>query len=127
MVYDDAEVLYAEVRKDVGALLEEAFGALLSKSVPVSQELPSKSLDGSGNLIAFNTTFFSRRDVVKIPLRGASSFLKNKVVQTSLDGSVGYALMDCSEGGNLAVPKGLFADSMPVSGMSYLISLNPTH
>ncbi|KAF7980211.1 hypothetical protein HWV62_39313 [Athelia sp. TMB] len=118
MVYDDAEVLYAEVRKDVNTLLEEAFGALLSKSVPVSQEFPSKSLDSSGDLVAFNTTFFPRRDVVKIPLRGASSFLKHKVVQTSLDGSVGYALMDCSEGGNLAVPKGLFADSMPVSVQS---------
>lgn len=116
MVYDDAEKLYAEIREDVDALLEEAFGALLNKSVPISQEKPAKSLESSGSLVAINTTFFPRRDVVKIPLRGASSALKTKVVQTSLDGSIGYALMDCSEGGNLALPKGLFADSMPVQG-----------
>lgn len=116
MVYDDAEKLYAEVRKDVDALLEEAFSALLGKSAPISQDKPAKSLDSAGNLIGINTTFFPRRDVVKIPLHGASSALKTRVVQTSLDGGVGYALMDCSGGGNLAVPKGLFADAMPVHG-----------
>lgn len=130
MVYEDAEKLYAEVRKDVGSLLEEAFGALFKKSIPIYQDTPMRSLDTTGNLVAFNTTFFPRRDVVKVPLRGAPSLLKSQVVQTSLDGSsYGYALMDCSDGGNVAVPKGLFADSMPVQGMflrTYIICLPPS-
>lgn len=64
------------------------------------------------NLIAFNTTSFARRDVVKIPLGGGGggAQLKSKVVQTSKDGSIGYALMDCATGGSLAVLTGLYAD-----------------
>jgi len=118
MVYEDAEKLYAEVRKDGESLLEEAFGALFPKSLPISQGTPLKSSGGSGDLVAFNTTFFPRRDVVKIPLRGAASHLKSKVVQTSADSSVGYALMDNSRGESLSIPSGLYADCMPASGMS---------
>lgn len=120
MVYEDAEKLYAEVRKDGDALLEEAFEALFEKSVPLSQDGTLKSFDGPRDLVAFNTTFFPRLDVVKIPLRGAASLLKSKVVQTSVDGSIGYALMDSSAGGSLANPIGLYADCMPASGMFIL-------
>ena len=117
MVYEDAEKLYAEVRKDGGALLEEAFEALFHKSIPLSQETPLKSSVLSGDLVAFNTTFFLRRDVVKIPLQSAASHLKSKLVQTSADGTVGYALMDNIRGGGLSIPSGLYADCMPAWGM----------
>ncbi|KZT05154.1 glycoside hydrolase family 38 protein [Laetiporus sulphureus 93-53] len=110
MVYDDAEKLYAEVRKDGEQLLEDAFSALFPKSISLSN-----ATGGLGKLVAFNTTSFPRRDVVKVPLRGGAARLKSQVVQVSKDGTEGFALMDCAEGGNLALPNGLFADSMPVS------------
>jgi alpha-mannosidase len=87
MVYVDAEKLYAEVRKDDESLLEEAFGALFPKSLPISQGTPLKSSGGSGDLVAFNATFFPRRDVVRIPLRGFASHLNRrscKLQQTAL-------------------------------------------
>lgn len=115
MVYDDAEVLYGEVRKESEALIEEAFEALFQSSSPLS---PTAKVS-SGNLVAWNTTPFARRDVVKVPL-SSSTKLKSKVVQTSKDGKEGYALMDCSEGGSLAFASGLFADCNPASGMLYL-------
>ena len=118
MVYVDAEKLYAEVREDVESLLEDAFDTLFKRSTPLSLTKPLKTSSASGNLIAFNTTSFARRDVVKIPLSGAGAQLKSKVVQTSKDGSIGYALMDCAAGGSLAVPTGLYADCMPPVGMS---------
>ncbi|KAI0799601.1 glycosyl hydrolases family 38 N-terminal domain-containing protein [Irpex lacteus] len=90
MVYDDAEKLYAEVRKDGEAVLEAAFKTLF----PTPVRAP-------GSIIAYNTTFFPRRDVVQVPLAGKTSNLKSQVVQASEDGSVGYALLDCSEGGML--------------------------
>jgi alpha-mannosidase len=113
MVYDDAEKLYAEVRKDVESLLEEAFGALFHKSLPVSQESPLRVSDTSGNLVGFNTTFFPRRDIVKVPLCNGASHLKTDVIQRSINSDVGYVLMDCLDGGSLAVPSGSFAGCMP--------------
>jgi alpha-mannosidase len=124
MVYDDAEKLYAEVRKDGESLLEEAFEALFQKSLPLSHDTVLKPSNVAGDIVAFNTTFFPRRDVVKIPLRGGASQLKSKVVQTSLDGNVGYALMDSSGGYSLAIPSGLYADCMPASGMFIFSSRN---
>ncbi|PSR71657.1 hypothetical protein PHLCEN_2v12510 [Hermanssonia centrifuga] len=108
MVYDDAEKLYAEVRKDGEYLLEEAFGALFPKSLP----LTSATVKAPGNIVAFNTTPFPRRDVVQVPL---SPQMRSKVVQGSKDGLTGFALFDCSKGENLAHPTGFFADCMPVS------------
>ncbi|OSX57004.1 glycoside hydrolase family 38 protein [Postia placenta MAD-698-R-SB12] len=114
MVYEDAEKLYAEVRKEGEKLLEEAFGALFPKSIPVSPstQIPNKA----GRLIALNTTPFARRDVIKVPL-GGNARIKNQVVQASKDVKTGYALMESeSDGnGNLSVSTGLYADCMPVS------------
>ncbi|KAI0085525.1 glycoside hydrolase family 38 protein [Irpex rosettiformis] len=112
MVYDDAEKLYAEVRKDGEALLEAAFKTLFPDSVPLSKATNARS---PGTIVAYNTTFFPRRDVIQVLLSGKTSGLKSQVVQASADGSVGYALMDCSEGEHVARPSGLFANSMPVS------------
>jgi alpha-mannosidase len=119
MVYKDAEKLYAEVRKDGEALIEEAFEAILRASAPLA---PHAKLP-SGHLIALNTTFFPRRDVVKIPLGSGwdASKLKSKVVQTSKNGKDGYALMECSEGESVSFCSGLFADCNPVSGELFLV------
>jgi len=125
MVYDDAEKLYAEVRKDGKALLEEAFGVIFPDSVPLEPETQLKLINGSDDLVAFNTTFFPRRDVVKIPLgRGTASALTSKNVQASMDGKFGYTLAECSGGGTpgLLVPvlNNLDIACMPVSGAFYL-------
>lgn len=113
MVYDDAEKLYAEVRKDAEDLLQEATEVLLPNTMPLDATSVAET---AGNIVGFNTTFFPRRDVIEVPLTSAGTHLKAQVVQTSKDGSKGYALLDCSAGGHLARPVGFFADCMPVSG-----------
>ena len=82
MVYEDAEALYAEVKKGCEEILEEAFCVLFPGSVPVQSSMRSKSLGGSSKIIAFNTTFFSRWDIIRIPsLSKAGPSLKNLVLQ----------------------------------------------
>ncbi|CAL1697504.1 unnamed protein product [Somion occarium] len=108
MVYKDAEILYSEVRKDGKRLIEEAFKALF----------PTSAQSGPGSIIAYNSTFFPRRDVVKIPLKGSASRLRSQVVQASKDGSCGYALLDGTNGGHISHCTGLFADCMPVSAFT---------
>jgi hypothetical protein len=39
-------------------------------------------------------SFFDRREIVKVPLAGASAGLKSAVAQVEQNGSVGYAIMD---------------------------------
>lgn len=121
MVYDDAEVLYAEVQKEGLDILEEAFGVILPKSLPLSLNTDVKSITGAVDLVAFNTTFFPRLDVIQIPLIGAHRGLKSHVLQTSNDGSVGYALMHCPSGGSVGAlstsNNGLYGHLLPASGM----------
>ena len=113
MVYEDAEKLYAQINKDGGELIEEAFEAIFGFSSSDARTQPV-----SGNFIGFNTTPFPRRDVVKVPFAGPhAAKLKSKVVQTTKDGKQGYALMDCPGGGPLSSSSGMFADCHPVSGM----------
>ncbi|KAH7922134.1 glycoside hydrolase family 38 protein [Leucogyrophana mollusca] len=112
MVYDDAEKLYAEVRKDCTALLEEAFSVLIRSPVSLT---PQSKLGRPSELLAFNTTPFARRDVAKVSLVGNGKSLRSTLVQVSADGTAGYALMDTSDGGNIARPVGMFADCMPAS------------
>ena len=113
MVYDDAEKLYAEVRRDGNQLLADAWTTLFPESYSLSN---TAALSKRGSLVGFNTTHLPRRDVVQVPLGSGAAKLKGQVVQAAQDGSYGYALMDCSEGGQLSVPTGLFADCKPVSG-----------
>jgi alpha-mannosidase len=110
MVYEDAEKLYAEIKKDGNALLEGAFKVIFGEdSRPLA---PGAS---GGSVVAYNTTFFPRREVVTVPLDGSSDLVR-QVAQVSADGRTGYALFDATEGASIARPIGMFADCMPVSG-----------
>ena len=121
MVYKDAEVLYAEVKRDGEAILEDAFSALLPASVPVLPAMRTKSLGGSSKILAFNTTFLPRWDIVRIPsLSKAGPGLKSLILQASEDGKEGYAIMHCPGGGAIGELKhpssGLHELIKPVSG-----------
>ncbi|KAI0640866.1 glycosyl hydrolases family 38 N-terminal domain-containing protein [Trametes meyenii] len=113
MVYDDAEKLYAEVRKEGEALIEEAFKAIFPPSISLAD--PTFKLKKAGTLVGYNTTFFPRRDIIEVPLTGAASRLRSQVVQASKDGTVGLALMDCATQGGLSYGTGMYADCKPVS------------
>jgi len=113
MVYDDAEQLYSEVRKDCQVLLEDALGVLLSGSVPLSG---NSLISQPSNIIAVNTTPFARRDIVKIPISGASQNLLPKPTQTTVDGKLGYVLLQAQENEILAQPAVVSAENGPVSG-----------
>ena len=115
MVYDDAEKLYAKVKEDGLDLIEEAFSVLFPNSISLANLAASKTRS-NGSIIGYNTTFFPRRDVVKVPLAGDASHLKTQVVQATKDGKSGYALMDCTNGSTISSSTGLFADCMPASG-----------
>ncbi|KAI0697456.1 galactose mutarotase-like domain-containing protein [Cytidiella melzeri] len=115
MVYDDAEKLYAEVRKDCEDALEKAFEALFPESSPLTSAANTRT---PGTIMAYNTAFFPRRDVIQVPLKGYASSLKSQAVQASEDGSIGYALLDCLEGSHVARASGLFADCMPASAFT---------
>jgi alpha-mannosidase len=113
MVYDDAEQLYSEVRKDCQALLEDALGVLLSDSVPLSG---NSSISQPFNVIAVNTTSFARRDIVKIPISGPSENLLPKPAQTTVDGKDGYLLLQTQEHEILAQSAVVPTEHGPVSG-----------
>ena len=119
MVYDDSEVLYAEIKRDGEALIEEALSVLFPNSVPLTPATRSKSLAGSCKIVAYNTTFFPRWDIIKVPLTKAGSTLKSQILQASDDGREGYAIMHCAKGagpGELKSPSNaLHAHLKPVS------------
>lgn len=101
MVYEDAEQLYSEVRKDCQALLEDALAVLLSNSMPLFGDSP---VSQPFNIIAVNTTPFARRDIVKIPMSGAGQSLLAQPAQTTADGKHAYVLLETQENGILAQP-----------------------
>ncbi|KAG8962336.1 Glycoside hydrolase, 38 vacuolar alpha mannosidase [Tulasnella sp. 419] len=83
MVYEDAEVLYAEVAKEGKALINEAIGSLFSGSYSL-QNAPS-----SGRLLAFNTICMPRKEVVPVSLEGsAKQSFRKEMVQVSQDGKI---------------------------------------
>ena len=122
MVYDDCEVIYAEIKRDGEALLEEALSVLLPHSVPLNSATRSKSLAGSCKIVAYNTTFFPRWEIIKVPLTKAGSLLKSQILQASDDGREGYAIMHCAKGAGLGELKSasnaLHAHIKPVSSKS---------
>lgn len=99
MVYDDAEKLYAEITKDGHKMLDDALNVLFPDSVSLDQ-LSSKQGFALGKLIAYNTTPFSRRKIIEVPMTGAvvsNSNLKSMVAQVSGNGRSGYVIMDCAD------------------------------
>lgn len=114
MVYDDAEVLYAEVAKDGRDIIEGAFHVLLPDSSPIikSAAVPAKA----SRIVAVNTTPFPRREVVEVPVGGGNSHLRKQAVQISKSGDVGYVLVEETSGGSAVGVKGMFADISPASG-----------
>ncbi|KAF5362894.1 hypothetical protein D9758_007045 [Tetrapyrgos nigripes] len=94
MVYEDAEKLYAEVAKDGQKLLEEALTILLPNSVRLTPDVKLGTHSSVSQIMSVNTTPFRRREVVKIPLTGASSSVKSVIAQLDADGKTGYAIID---------------------------------
>lgn len=117
MVYDDAEVLYSEIRKSGDSLFETAAKVLMPSSVPLaslSDTLYSISPSISPDLNAFkngaeivglNTTFFPRREIVKVS-KDAFKDDEGFVVQGGKDesGKEAYVVMEALEGAGVARP-----------------------
>jgi alpha-mannosidase len=122
MVYDDAEKLYAEVRKSGEDMINKAFETLLGagNSALTSSTNP-KALPSTTKIVGYNTTFFRRSDIVEVPLTGAGAGLRSQVLQTSSDGKIGYAVMQCEGGGSVGVlstpETGLHSWIKPASGV----------
>ena len=127
LVYEDAEALYAEVKRDGKILIEEAISVLIPNSVPLTPATTSKPLSGSCKIIAYNTTFFPRWDIIKVPLTKAGTSLKSQILQASDDCREGYAIMHCAKGGGLGELKSLsialHAHLKPVSSKAPLLYL----
>jgi len=127
MVYEDAEKLYSEVHNDAHELLEEAFSVLVPGSFPL---LPTTvdQLTRASTLFGYNTTFFPRRDIITVPLGGNARVLGGSVVQTSSDGSVGYALLDSSQGSTIStltdLPGGTTGVSVTSNGADHFVLKN---
>ncbi|KAI5983893.1 glycoside hydrolase family 38 protein, partial [Pisolithus albus] len=98
MVYDDAERLYSEVRRDCQKMLDEVFGVLLT--APSTACGDSVLAGKPSGFLALNLTPFSRQEVVEVPLTGDGALPSfPTVIQRSLDGKRGYALIECEEDG----------------------------
>ncbi|KAJ6546194.1 glycoside hydrolase family 38 protein [Mycena vulgaris] len=98
MVYDDAEKLYAEVRKDGDKMLDDALDVIFGGA----RRLTGATTASLDQIVAYNTTFFPRREVVVLPLMGGASALKGQVAQVSADGAEGYAVVHCAGGARAA-------------------------
>ncbi|KAJ7677197.1 glycosyl hydrolases family 38 N-terminal domain-containing protein [Mycena rosella] len=94
MVYDDAEKLYAEVRADCEQMLDDALEVILGGAARVAPGAVA-SLE---KIVAYNTTFFPRREVVRVPFGTASNSLRSQVAQLSADGKEGYVVVHFPEG-----------------------------
>ena len=124
-MYVDAEAIYADVKRNGEVLVEDAFSVLFPKSVPLTAATTSRSLAGSSKIAAYNTTFFPRWEIVKVPLTKAGGPLKSQIFQASDDGREGYAVMHCAKGASLGELKkpsnALHAYLKPVSGKATFI------
>jgi alpha-mannosidase len=130
MVYEDAEILYAEVQKAGGELIEEAFEVLFPSSVPLGPGPPAKSL-GDEKIIGYNTTFFPRVEVVRItlpdPSQSKANFLKRMqdqqlAFQIGQGGKDGFLLMGADGDSPIVVPRAQGAECAPASGSSLSFS-----
>ena len=116
MVYDDAEVLYAEVAQTGKEILDAAFKVLfpgskhLSSGGHVHTVFNNAESVGDGPIVAVNTTFFPRKEIVALP----------KAIKTGQFTQTAFGIADCGEVGP-GIVKGVFDKSltgvdMPASG-----------
>ena len=110
MVYKDAEKLYAEVRADTEAVVDNALCVLYPGSVPLSSAATAPA-SGPLTVFAHNTTPFPRRDIVRIPL-AESRIGSGNVLQTTSDGKEGYVVLEGSAGGGLVLPSQISAKDL---------------
>jgi alpha-mannosidase len=105
MVYEDAEKLYGEVRTDTEAVVDNALRVLYPGSVPLSS-VTTAPPSGPLTVFAHNTTFFPRRDIVRVPLT-EGRISSGSVLQMTSDGKEGYVVLEGGAGGGLVLPSQL--------------------
>jgi len=110
MVYDDAEKLYAEVRADAEAVVDNALCVLYPDSAPLSS-VASAPASGPLTVFAHNTTPFPRRDIVRVPL-AEGRISSGNVLQTTSDGKEGYVVLEGGAGGGLVLPSQISAKDL---------------
>jgi alpha-mannosidase len=101
MVYQDAEILYAEVRKDCEELLEEAFKVIFPTSDCISASNSAHPAECTANIYAYNTTPFVRLEVVHIPLVGSTSPLKSVFSRMAEEGQIVWGTNAAGDEGHL--------------------------
>jgi hypothetical protein len=106
-------------------LLDKAFDALLGTSN--SALAPSTTFTDfptNTTIVRYNTTFFQRFVIIEVPLAGASAGLKSRILQTSRDGKVEYAVMHCGGSvSSLCTPERKGCTITSASGMFSLCCL----
>jgi len=110
MVYDDAEKLYAEVRADAEAVVDNALCVLYPGSALLSS-VATASASGPLTVFAHNTTPFPRRDIVRVPL-AEGRISSGNVLQTTSDGKEGYVVLEGGAGGGLVLPSQIGAKDL---------------
>ena len=110
MVYDDAEKLYAEVRADAEAVVDNALCVLYPGSALLSS-VATASASAPLTVFAHNTTPFPRRDIVRVPLT-EGRISSGNVLQTTSDGKEGYVVLEGGAGGGLVLPSQLSAKDL---------------
>ncbi|KIK17686.1 glycoside hydrolase family 38 protein [Pisolithus microcarpus 441] len=126
IVYDDAERLYSEVRRDCQKMLDEVFGVLLT--APSTACGDSVLAGRPSGFLALNLTPFSRQEVVEVPLSGDGALPSfPTVIQRSLDGKRGYALIECEED-SICDRETSVHECLPASGtFSFFESVSSNH
>jgi alpha-mannosidase len=112
MVYEDAERLYAEVRTDTEALMDNTMRVLYPGSLSLSSV-------ASAATSTHNTTSFSRREIVRVPLT-SGGISSGDVLQTTSDGEEGYIVLEGGAGGGLALPSQISIKNLHSEQRSYV-------
>jgi alpha-mannosidase len=102
LVYQDAEKLYAEVRADAEAAVNDVLCVLYPDFVPLSSA-GAKLVSGPLTMFGHDTMPFPRRDVVRVPLAEGRASSGN-VLRTTSDGKDGCVALGGGAGGVLFLP-----------------------
>jgi alpha-mannosidase len=111
MVYEDAEKLYAEVRADADVLIENGLRILYPGSLPLSSAVPVSASEVL-TVFAHNTTPFTRRGVVRVPLGEGGISSQNVLLQKTGDGKEAYVVLEGGVGGGLVLPSQISAKDL---------------